>query len=71
MSQARILMRTLADRISALYQMEIIDVETRNSMAQMAQSGLKDNYKELYQYISKISNPHPLLEELRDLILFG
>ena len=64
----------ITGRISALYQMGIINKEAKNDMAELTTRALQDgNFDALYAYLTtlQISNPASELDEFKDLLLFG
>lgn len=60
----------LLTRISALYQAQVIDEQTKNEMAQLTSEGLKDHFQTLYRYLGSIEKSHSLIDEMKDLIIF-
>lgn len=66
---SRTALMSILQRISALYQINVISEETRNELAELAKKGLSDHFEALYQKCSALPT-HPILDEIMEQILF-
>ena len=64
------LLISITDRISALYQLGLINSEEKDRLAQLTKKGIEDDFDSLYQYLGSSENNTPLLDEIRDWIMF-
>lgn len=66
---SRTALMSILQRISALYQINVISEETRNELAELAKKGLSDHFEALYLKCSTLPT-HPILDEIMEQILF-
>jgi len=67
----RTILPKILDRISALYQCEIIEKNEKDKMCELARQGISDGYVELGIHLSQSKNENPLYQELKSIITFG
>jgi len=67
-TSSRTKLMKILECISACYQMEIIDSETKNQLIVLAKQGKRDNYDALYQFLLNLRDSDPLLDKIRYLL---